>query len=100
LRETRQFSVTTEDLPAYKGTPDERQPKWLIGLSVELVGNSIRIDASVIETVTGRLVASEHVEGSQEEFASLQQKLARAVTAALLHNDQGTVLGAPRTPSG
>jgi hypothetical protein len=41
-----------------------------------VVGNTIRIDARIVEASTGLQETAENVEGSQEEFFSLQKQLA------------------------
>ena len=44
--------------------------------SFAVVGNMIRIDARIVETTNGLQETAENVEGSQDEFFTLQKKLA------------------------
>jgi TolB-like protein len=46
--------------------------------SFAVLGNAMRIDARIVETANGFQEAAENVEGAQEEFFSLQKKLALA----------------------
>jgi serine/threonine protein kinase/tetratricopeptide (TPR) repeat protein len=57
--------------------------RWVLSGSVQRMGPSLRVVARLTEVPTGRMVASEKVDGVVEGIFDVQDRLAQAVTARL-----------------
>jgi TolB-like protein len=71
--------------------------RYLITGSYTLAGESLRLDARVLEVETGAVLAGESVGGRLEDFFRLEQELAKRLIPALRGATRGA---APRRPAG